>query len=90
MSPKTVRDEEGRRYILVPVRESSEYVGREYIMEKLGISHSALSHQPWMYPDFGKAIAGRRNCRPYRKEEVDEWLAIPAKKRRRMYLEACE
>ena len=86
MTPRLVRDENGTQYILTPVREDRELVGRDYICERAGISLATLSRSPWYFPDFGEAIAGTRGKKPYRKGQVDDWLAIPTSKRRQMYM----
>ena len=87
MPPSVFLDEEGRRVILVPVKEPSEMVGRKYIAERLGVSNSVLSRSPWHFPDFGERVYGHKDPRPYSKKDVDDWLAIPARRRRAMYME---
>lgn len=85
---KMIDPETGQVVLVVPVYTRKEYVGRKYICERLGVDNSNLNHCPWNLPDFGKAIRGRRDVKPYLKNEVDEWLAIPAKERKRRYMEA--
>ena len=80
-------DKDGKRYILVPVKDQDEMVGREYVMKCLGIKKAQMSRTPWNLPDFGEAVKGRRRIRPYHKEDIDKWLLIPSKKRREMYKE---
>lgn len=88
MTPTMVKDETGRRFILFPVKEPpEEMVGREYIRESLDVTNSMLSKAPWDFPDFGVSLRGRRGHRPYKKSDVDKWLAIPARIRRQRYME---
>ena len=88
MTPIKVVGEDGREYVLVPVKDTAEKVGRQYIMDKLGITKSSLSRAPWDFPDFGvKLKSAPRGARPYTRKEVDDWLAIPQRIRKRRYLE---
>lgn len=83
-------DENGNRVFLVPLRGQKKkpvMVGRKYICSKLAITNGCLSKTPWHFPDFGEKIYGHYGAEPYTKEEVDEWLAIPAKVRRGKYKE---
>ena len=76
---------DGKDYILTPADNTP--VGTEYIRSVLGITSSTLSRSPWHYPDYGKAVKGHKRTKPYRKSDVDSWLAIPARTRRRRYME---
>ena len=84
---RLIDPETGQEMMLVPVYKKPEYVGREYIMSRLGITTSCLSKCPWHMPDFGEKVKERRRARPYLKRDVDEWLSIPAKERRERYME---
>ena len=87
MPTNMLMDEDGNRYILVPIRQKKEMVGREYVMQRLGIGKAQLSRSPWNLPDFGMKVKGHKGIKPYTKDEVDEWLTIPARRRREMYKE---
>lgn len=61
-------------------------VGIGYIAERLGVCKSAVIMSPWHMPNFGEGF--QRNVRKeWLQKDVDEWLAIPVKERRRMYKE---
>ena len=87
MPPSIFTDEKGNKVLLVPVKQPKVMVGRQYISQRLGVGNAELSKRPWHFPDFGQKTYGHRNPMPYTKEEVDRWLSIPARARRRMYLE---
>ena len=89
MTPIKVVGEDGRKYVLVPVKDTAtDKVGRQYIMEKLGITKSSLSRAPWDFPDFGvKLRNAHRGAKPYTRKEVDDWLSIPQRIRKKRYIE---
>lgn len=87
MPPNILYDESGNKVLMIPIREPKMMVGRKYIAEKLECSNSELSKRPWNFPDFGVKVYGFYNPKPYTKQEVDSWLSIPAKERRRRYRE---
>lgn len=87
MPPSIFTDENGRKVLLVPVKQPRVMVGRKYIAQRLGVGNAELSKRPWHFPDFGEKVYGKRNPMPYTKAEVDDWLSIPARARRKMYME---
>lgn len=74
---------DGVEYLLIPVEE--EFVGKKFVREYLGISHTTVYRKPWLFPDFGKAMESVE--RPYRRKDILDWLSIPESQRKRMYEE---
>lgn len=79
----------GEECYIIPIKdlqaiEEDELVGLDFITEYLETDRLGLWRRPWELPDFGEPKNGKR---VYKKSKVMEWLAIPAKKRKRMYME---
>lgn len=75
----------GVRFRLIPVDDTK--VGAGYVMDKLGVSRSALNKSPWHLPDFGESLKHTKGAKPYTATEIDMWLEKPASMRKRLYLE---
>ena len=79
----------GEEYILIPAKEyMADKMGRAEIREYLEVSNVTLTRKPWMFPDFGKALKGHVGVKPYTRGQVMDWLSIPEKKRKKLYLES--
>lgn len=77
-----------KTYVLKPIEEyMDERIGREEIASYLECNRAMLSRKPWIFPDFGEAVKGLRGAKPYRRQDVLDWLSIPEKKRKRLFLE---
>lgn len=80
---------DGKKYYLIPIEEyMGDRIGRKEIREYLECNNNTLSRKPWMFPDFGVALKGHTGLKPYTRQQVLDWLAIPENKRRRLYMES--
>lgn len=78
----------GQTFVLTPIDEyMDEKVGREEIRSYLECDRMTLFRKPWVFPDFGVALQGKRGAKPYSRKQVLDWLSIPEKKRKRLYEE---
>lgn len=79
----------GEEYIIIPASQyMADRMGRAEIREYLEVSNVTLTRKPWMFPDFGRALKGHVGIKPYTRQQVMDWLAIPEKKRKKLYLES--
>lgn len=84
----------GQKYVLVPEAEyeilTDEKVGTRFVADYLGVTQVTAWRNKWNYPDFGKALEGRRgsNIKPYSRKEMENWLRIPDRIRKKKYMEA--
>lgn len=79
---------QGKTFVLTPIDEyMDEMLGRQDIMEYLECSNVTLFRKPWVFPDFGVAVKGKRGIKPYKRRDVLDWLAVPENKRKKLYKE---
>lgn len=77
---------DGKDFVLVPKEEyMGNRVGRKEIMDYLEVSNAYMTRHPWVYPDFGAAVQGKRGTKPYLWSDVKDWLALPENRRKKIY-----